>query len=265
MLEFGWVLDVGKKRQGKQNQDALKICKPWGRLPLLVVADGMGGFNGGREASAVVVRTLVRSYRRKKARQAYTDYFNTAVLAAHGAIMRRAKRSEKLAKMGSTVAAVVVDEAAGKLTLTNVGDTRIYLITPDAIQQISLDHSEVAELVRHGVLNEQEAHDYKRKNILTMSLMASRPQDTIKPHTEVVDFPPEGVVLLCSDGLWGCVSAQVLMLTALEYAPQEAAQKLAEFANTAGGPDNISVLIARRKGDWEKYRQWLATQKEITR
>jgi protein phosphatase len=264
MLEFGKGLDVGIKRKGKKNQDALKIVGRRTKTPLLIVADGMGGFNGGREASRIVIRTLTRAFRFRSKRKPLTDTLHKAILAAHRAIIKRSKTSEDLAKMGSTVACVVIDEANQQLTIANVGDSRIYLIDPERIKLVSHDHSEVAELERKGVLNPVEAQNYVRKNILTMSLAAHRPPETVKPFITQAPFPPGSLVLLCSDGLWGTVPDHLIRLTALEYAPQKAARKLVEFANTSGGPDNISVLIARRKGEWKAYRENFSTSLDDT-
>lgn len=253
MLEFGKALDVGIKRRGKKNQDAIKIVNPPFKPPMLIVADGMGGFRGGSEASKIVIKTLAKAYRKGKRQQSLADTLTNAILEAHQNIIKRSKKSDALAKMGSTVAVAILDEKDQKLTVANVGDTRVYLIRPKGIEMISYDHSEVAELKRGGVLSDKEAQDYARKNVLTMSLMASRPAETIKPFIAEKPFPPDAVVLLCSDGLWGCVSEHIIRLTALEYPPMKAAARLVEFANTSGGPDNISVLIARRKGAWKNY------------
>jgi protein phosphatase len=264
MLEFGRALDVGIKRKGKLNQDALEIIKSWRKPPLLVVADGMGGFKGGREASEIVIKTLRKAYKKTRRKELLDKILNKAILQAHQVIIQRSKTEDDLAKMGSTVACVVIDEKNETLTVANVGDTRVYLIKPQGIEVISYDHSEVAELRRKGVLNEVEARDYIRKNVLTMSLAAHRPADTVKPFVAKVPFPPESVVLLCSDGLWGSVPDHLIRLTALEYSPAEAASKLVEFANTSGGPDNISILIARRKGEWQDYRKKFSTSLDDT-
>jgi PPM family protein phosphatase len=264
MLEFGKALDEGIKRKGKKNQDALKIVNPLFKPPMLIVADGMGGYRGGSEASQIVIRTLARAYRKRKRSQPLADALSEAIFKAHQNIIKRSKKSDALAKMGSTVAAVVLDEKSQKLTVVNVGDTRIYLVSPKGIDMISYDHSEVAELQRKGVLNDKEAQNYVRRNVLTMSLVASRPPEKIQPFISQVDFPPESVVLLCSDGLWGSVPDHLIRLTTLEFPPKKAAAKLVDFANTSGGPDNISVLIARRKGDWKKYLKNYATDIEDT-
>jgi protein phosphatase len=240
MLEFGKGLDVGVKRKGKKNQDALRIVGTRTKTPLLIVADGMGGFNGGREASRIVIRTLTRHYRWRAKRKPVAEVLHKAIKASHRAIIKRSKTSDGLAKMGSTVACAVIDEANEQITVANVGDSRVYLIDPERIKLISHDHSEVAELERKGVLN------------------------PVKPFITQVPFPPGSLVLLCSDGLWGTVQDHLIRLTALEYSPQKAAQKLVDFANTSGGPDNISVLIARRKGEWQKYQKEFSADKEDT-
>jgi PPM family protein phosphatase len=264
MLEFGKALDVGIKRKGKKNQDSLKIMKRFSRRPLLVVADGMGGFRGGREASQIVIKTLSGDYRRKKQKSKLAEMLYQSIKRAHRKIIQRSTQEDALAKMGSTVACVVVDEKEETLTVANVGDTRAYLITPEKIKVISHDHSEVAELERKGVLNPVEARDYIRKNVLTMSLAAHRPEESVKPFVDQVSFPTGAVVLLCSDGLWGSVPDHLIRLTALEYSPQEAVKKLVDFANTSGGPDNISILIARRKGEWRQYRKQYSTSLDDT-
>lgn len=256
MLEIGKALDVGIKRKTKKNQDALKVVNGRSSQPLLIVADGMGGYRGGAEASQIVIKTLEEAYKNRKKRHSDgPGILNDAVLMAHSKIVSRSKKSEDLSKMGSTVVAVALDEDLEKALVTNVGDSRAYRITKQDISLISHDHSEVAELERKGVLTALEARDYVRKNILTMSLTASRPENAIKPFSAIVPFPPGSVILLCSDGLWGCVIESLIQMTALEYRPQKAAEKLVELANVSGGPDNISVIVARRKGEWKTYKE----------
>jgi len=256
MLTFGRQLDVGIKRKGKPNQDALAIVNPRSAQPLLIIADGMGGYEGGAVASQIVIDTLRKAYKQRKRKK--TDrpgLLSEAILAAHRVIVARAQKSENFASMGSTVVAAAIDEKNDQALVVNVGDSRAYLITKQAIQVVSHDHSEVADLERTGALTALQARDYRRKNVLTMSLTASRPESTIQPYSDMVNFPPGAVLLLCSDGLWGVVPGSVIQAMALEYPPQKAAQKLVELANASGGPDNISVLIARRRGEWRQYKR----------
>jgi protein phosphatase len=264
MLEFGKALDVGIKRKGKKNQDALDIIEPRSKQPFLIVADGMGGFKGGAEASRIVIDTMKKAYRKRGKKANLAELMYQTILESHQNIIKRSKSSEELAKMGSTIACVSINEADEKVVVANVGDTRVYLIDNQKIQLVSHDHSEVAELTRHGVLNETEARDYVRKNVLTMSLAAHRPPEKVKPFVTQVAFPKGSLLLLCSDGLWGCGPDHLIRLVALEYHPQKAVEKLVEIANTSGGPDNISILIARRKGEWEAYCEKHSTNLEDT-
>lgn len=264
MFEFGTALDVGIKRLGKKNQDALAIVDPRSKQPLLIVADGMGGFKGGEQASEIVIKTMKKAYQKRRRKSNLPSLISDSILDSHQNIIKRSKTSEELAKMGSTVACVSINEAEEKMIVANVGDTHAYLIDNEKIQLVSHDHSEVAELQRHGVLTKAEAQDYVRKNVLTMSLAAHRPPEKVQPYVAQVPFPKGSLVLLCSDGLWGSVQDHLIRLVALEYPPQEAAEKLVEFANAAGGPDNISVLIARRKGEWEEYCKNFSTSLDDT-
>jgi protein phosphatase len=138
--------------------------------------------------------------------------------------------------------------------LANVGDSHIYRIRTNTIEQISYDHSMVAELVRNGLINGEEALKHPQRSRLTMSISARREQ--ITPF--FLEFPIESGdrFLLCSDGLWSVVPEALILATALQYPPQTAAHRLVELANRAGGPDNISVIIAapRATSGLEKKR-----------
>lgn len=264
MLEFGKALDIGKTRLGKKNQDNLKIIRRWSKRPLLVIADGMGGYEGGAEASRLVIKTFQRTYKVRVGDSNITQDLLKAISVAHNRIIQRSKSSENLSKMGSTVVAVAVDKKKNLLHIANVGDSRAYLITREAIRQISYDHSEVAELLRNGMITPEEAQNYKRKNVLTMSLSGSRPEGSLTPFLQTESFPKDCVILLCSDGLWGPVEESLIHLIALEYAPQAAAERLVKMANMNGGPDNISVLIARRKSEWKEYKKKYSRDLEDT-
>lgn len=254
LLEYGSVLDTGKTRHGKKNQDNLVILCRKSVKPLFLIADGMGGYKGGAIASQLVVNAFKRGY--KPFRQNFDPAKNleNSIRDAHKQLIKKSRKNPDYSKMGSTVVAVAVDLQSNKLTVINIGDSRAYLFTKQSITQISYDHSEVAELVRNRVITPEEALTYNRKNVLTMSISAARQEGTLTPFIQTLDFTAESVLLLCSDGLWGPVSENLIQMIALEYPPQEAAIKLAETANMNGGPDNISVVIVRRKGEWQQYK-----------
>lgn len=255
MLEFGIGLNRGLKRNSKVNQDAVRIVNKFSRMPLLILADGMGGYQGGETASRIVIETFKKMYRKKSSRTKADEYLLKAIMESHKQIIIYSKENPQFQKMGSTVVAGVIDQKNEQIQLANVGDSRAYIISHNKINQISYDHSEVAEMKRQGLLNNVEASNYKRKNVLTMSLSASRDESSIKPFLKTFSFPKDTILLFCSDGLWGPVSETLIQLAVLELKPNRAAKKLIELANLNGGPDNISVIVARRYGEWKKYKQ----------
>lgn len=246
MYEIGSAIDVGIKRKGKENQDSLKVILPGvfnRKPPLLIVADGMGGYEGGVIASQLVIETLANHYLAADTKESgYLDILYDGILAAHQAIRKKAKENEIYAQMGSTVVAIVLEE--NMAYVANVGDSHAYIINEEKIEQINWDHSLVADELRVGNITRDEVRNYPRKNVLTMSINAKR--EEIEPYTASYHLNDDDVVLLCSDGLWGPVSESQIQAVALELDPQTAANKLVEMANANQGPDNISVIIARK-------------------
>jgi serine/threonine protein phosphatase PrpC len=181
----------------------------------------------------------------------------------------------ELSSMGSTaVLAVPID---GQVVVANVGDSRAYLLRYTGapvpltsrrsswfnwlhrdkqvekaleptveIQQISYDHSVVADLVRAGRLTPLQALQSPLRNRLTQSITPRRPGT--QPFISQIPFGTGDTLLLCTDGVWGVVPEATLAAIALELSPQAAADKLVQQAVSYGGPDNISVIIARQGG-----------------
>ena len=150
-LEIGIALNVGRQRRHKINQDSLDIVLPRRfrkKPPLFIVADGMGGHKGGKIASQIVVDEMKRVYQRTKVNGDPLDLLKKCILEAHRVIIKRGKADPSLASMGSTVAACIIDK--DMYFFSNVGDTRGYLSSGNKLQQISYDHSWVAEQYRQG-------------------------------------------------------------------------------------------------------------------
>lgn len=246
--QIGSALDVGLKRKGKTNQDAIRMALPgWfnRRPPLLVLSDGMGAYGGGEVASRLAVDTLSKFYRRRKIVQdGYLDVLKSGIGVVHQVITRKARCHKGLEWMGCTIVAAILTEE--EIHLANVGDSRAYLIKPDKIELISHDHSLVAEQVRLGLITELEARSHPRRNVLSLSLTGRR--ENAPPYLASLPWTDEDTLLLCSDGLWGPVTEAQIHSVVLELEPQKAADKLVQLANTHGGPDNISVIIARCAG-----------------
>lgn len=232
--------DVGLKRNS--NQDFVYASdQKVGRLPsLLIVADGMGGHAAGDLASRVCVETMVSSI--ESSGQTETiPILAEAVQKANRAVLKKAAEKPVYAGMGTTIVAAVID--GNTLYVANVGDSRLYLIDDDRIDQITLDHSLVAEMVRSGRISPEQMRNHPEKNIITRAVGG---EENVKADFFDVGLHKGDVVLLCSDGLTNMVEdEQIFRIIRREKTLRDAGQKLISAANSAGGRDNISVVLAR--------------------
>ena len=252
-LVFASVSDLGRAR--KNNEDTIGdpaiLARVVGgperlrtRGALFAVADGMGGHSRGELASHLAVATLFAAYYKSggdhgPALLAAMDAANAAVFLAGGAANADLEKTSPL-RMGTTlVAALVLD---GKLLLANVGDSRGYVLSGGAISQVTTDHSLVAEEVRLGMLNADEAKHAPFKNVLTRALGAEKES---RAELFEVAWSRGDAFLLCSDGLHGVVDEPRMAQMLSELTPDEAARGLVALANEAGGPDNVSVVVGR--------------------
>lgn len=247
-FEFGFACDIGRKRKSEPNQDTVAVVlpnanEPW-HPPLLLVADGLGRYQGGALASQTVVSTFTQVFKQSQHPTEYPALMERCVQAAHQEVRALGAKDDDLALMGSTIAAVSLETE--RLFVLNVGDSRVYLADDKKIRQVSQDHSWVAVQVRAGILTETEARTHPDRNRLTMAITAKRTK--IETYLAEEKLEPRYVVLLCSDGLWGVLPEALIRAAATELPPQVAADKLVTMANNSKGPDNISVVIARRAG-----------------
>ena len=209
---------------------------------LLALADGMGGHSGGEIASELTLTVLKETYYGDTV-SAITESLEKAVLKANEEVISRGSNDFKLEGMGSTLTAVVLKK--NKMYFAHVGDSRGYIIYKDIISQFTEDHSYVASLVKAGVITEEEAATHPNGNIITRAI-GIEPDvkvDTSETHQKL---KKDHYILLCCDGLYRVVSNEEMLNSVHQYrAPNEICEKLVEKANENGGPDNITVLIAR--------------------
>ena len=232
--------DVGLKRNS--NQDFVYASdQKVGRLPsLLIVADGMGGHAAGDLASRVCVETAVSSIEGSGQTETI-PILAEAVQKANRAVLKKAAEKPEYAGMGTTIVAAVID--GNTLYVANVGDSRLYLIDDDRIDQITLDHSLVAEMVRSGRISPEQMRNHPEKNIITRAVGG---EENVEVDFFDVGLHKGDVVLLCSDGLTNMVEDdQIFRIVRREKTLRDAGQKLISAANSAGGRDNISVVLAR--------------------
>ena len=233
--DWGVATDTGLHRA--HNEDAY-IARP----TLFAVADGMGGHQAGEVASAVAVAVLAGTAELPVA-QAEDIY--QAVLRAHDEIASAAMREIGRAGMGTTITGLAVVTAAGTdhWAVFNVGDSRVYRLADGVLTQITIDHSEVEELVASGRLSREDARSDRRRHIITRSLGAEE-----RPLVDVWVFPPTPgeQFLVCSDGLTGeLTDERIAHLMLGASSAREAADALVAAAIEAGGHDNVTVIVVR--------------------
>jgi protein phosphatase len=256
-IASGGVTDVGRVRAN--NEDCYKIVEP---LNLYVLSDGMGGEAHGEIASAMAVETVVKHCLNAETDpaapvigavqpgwSARTKRLSTAVHLANRNIFKSAEENPDQHGMGATLTAVWIDGA--KLSIAHVGDSRAYLLRGGSLLQLTRDHSLVAEQVRRGILTAAEAEESDMQSVLLRALGS---QEEIEVDAEEHTLFPRDVLLLCSDGLTRMVTEPEIAGTLqAETDPARAAEKLIALANERGGPDNITVVIARVEKDSEGW------------
>jgi protein phosphatase len=246
---------VGKQRE--HNEDSLLAITatlagkaasvPFG---LYIVADGMGGHQFGEVASNSAIRTVSSHIMRKFHSYLFTvptqqpdeplqEIMESAIKEAHRVVQKEAPGS------GTTITAALV--VGQQITIGHVGDSRAYAIYPAGhIEQITRDHSLVKRLEELGHLNKEEAASFPHRNVLIRALGQG---DSLEVDVFTIPFPPNGTLMLCSDGLWGVVAERDLIRSLTEASSlQRACLNMVTAANTAGGPDNISVVLVQMVG-----------------
>ena len=251
-IQAGACTDTGRIR--KNNEDSYRLAP---ELGLFVLSDGMGGLAAGELASRLTVDTIVEHCREAEGDPSLTftgnpmpdvmevsnrlaDAIHLANRAVREAGKKRAQDSNPAA-MGATVVAARISE--GRVSLAHVGDSRAYRLRRGTLEQLTQDHSFVAEQVRSGVITEQEAKRSNLQNVLTRALgVESRVEVDI-----LEELVLEGdTLLLCSDGLTRELSdSQIAAVLNDGGDAQEAAGRLVDFANQAGGGDNITAVVLR--------------------
>ncbi len=230
--------DVGVKR--KVNQDTIYASDTRvGKLPnLYIVADGMGGELAGDYASAKCVEIIIDSITNSNELET-VRILEQAIQTANNRIFTESHKDSSKTGMGTTLVLATVFD--GHLYVANVGDSRLYVANGAMLKQVTKDHSVVAELVRTGELDKDDAKYDKRKNMITRAIGA---EETITPDYFDVEISGNEHILLCSDGLTNMVEDQeIYEILTSEETIENRANKLVERANENGGKDNVSVII----------------------
>lgn len=209
---------------------------------LAVVADGMGGHQGGEVASELAIETVCRAYYQPAAVGSPGELLALALAQANRVIFERAAENEQLRGMGTTCTALVLHGGWGYVA--HVGDSRLYLIRDAEIYQITEDHSMVMELVRNGILGPEEARTHPERNLLQRAL-GRRFDVEISGWDHPIPLQIGDRFVLCSDGLCAVVSDESMRDVVLANDPAEACRLLIELARRRNAPDNVTAGVVR--------------------
>jgi protein phosphatase len=263
-IQVGARTDLGRVR--KNNEDCFSIDPA---LQLYVLSDGMGGEAHGEVASSLAVQTVLTHCRQAENSRATpifgestpdvserTNRLASAIHLANRKVFETAASNPEQQGMGATIVAAWID--GQKLSLAHVGDSRVYLLRAGSMDQLTADHSLVAEKVRVGILTPQEADASELQSVLTRAVGTNNSVevDTDEQVLLVGDF-----VLLCSDGLTRMVTDPEIASTLLtSTSAQESADRLVDLANENGGVDNVSVIVLhvaeKSEGLLERLKIW---------
>jgi protein phosphatase len=244
-IEMASLSDVGCQREN--NEDSLSYWEPQSDVEfrqkgrLAVVADGMGGYEGGQEASRLAVETIQDVYDQEPAsdpRGALLKGFKTA----HERIRKYADEHPEFQGMGTTCTALALNDLS--LYFAHVGDSRLYLVRGNTILRLTRDHSYVGKLVESGVLRSDEAERHPQRHILTAALGAGSDVEAEAPASPL-RLEAGDALVLCTDGLWSLVHELEILEIVAGRPASAACAELVKLARERGGPDNITVQILR--------------------
>ncbi len=248
-LEIVNQSDVGLRRP--HNEDSTITD---GRCGLVILADGMGGYKAGEVASALAVTNIMHGItsRLKNIKSGEIDeatgFCNESLLIrdtvtqANSVIYNTAEADPQCKGMGTTIVLGLFHNNI--LSIAHVGDSRLYRLRNNELQQITKDHSLIQELIDRGLFTPEEAHANTPKNLVTRAMGIEADVDVDVVEEAVL---PGDIYLLCSDGLNDMVKDEEIHLTLSKYSANlvQTADKLVEFANKRGGKDNTSIILVR--------------------
>lgn len=231
--------DIGKARE--INQDYYSIPSPEDHLQIFILADGMGGYNGGEIASKLATESA-KNYietnfnQIEHTRDEILKLIRNAIEYANMVVFEKSKVQEELQGMGTTLDICFIYN--NKIYIGHVGDSRIYRIRGEIIRKLTKDHSYVQQLVEDGKITREEANHHPKKNMLTKALGCTA---YVEPDIRARNLEKGDILLMCSDGLTNMVDDEVIYGMVREN-PETASNILVDLANAAGGYDNITVV-----------------------
>ena len=248
-IKFAEITDTGMVRD--HNEDAIGSNPDVG---LMVLADGMGGYNAGEVASGIAVQTITDLAVQGANREERNDIDTTtglmrqtivlrdAVARANKVIYQTAQSQTHCEGMGTTLVASMFFD--NKISIAHVGDSRAYRLREDKFEQLTMDHSLLQELVDRGFYSEEEAQRSTNRNYVTRALGV---EPSVEVEVQEYDVLPGDIYLLCSDGLPDMVEDEDIHLTISTFnaSLDVVGQQLVQLSNDHGGRDNVSIMLAQ--------------------
>ena len=237
-MQVGFKSDKGLKRSN--NEDACFVLLP---DKVYVVADGVGGGNAGEIASRTAVSEIANyvvehPIGNMTNKYAIVNYLQSCLDEANSKIFRMANTYKENTGMATTT--VIVYAAFGKVFITNVGDSRVYLYRGGQLVQLTEDHTYVNTLVKAGILSKEEAEVDERKNVITKALGA---EPTVEPDFFQVEIMKDDIFIICTDGLYDEVeNPEIVQVLSKNQSMSDVCTELINRANTNGGRDNITII-----------------------
>ena len=235
--------DIGKVREN--NQDYYYISEPLDDVQLYIIADGMGGYNGGEIASSLAV-TSAKSYIENNFKQTDKDKESIIQLVASSleyanmVVYEKSKEDKELEGMGTTLDICLIYN--NRMYIGHVGDSRIYRIRKDFIRKLTQDHSYVQKLVKDGTITQEEANHHPQKNMLMKALGCNA---FVEPDVMIKGFQKDDIILMTTDGVTNLVSKENLFNTVKKENLEQIPKKLVEQAIENGGYDNATVIVIK--------------------
>lgn len=236
--------DIGKARE--MNQDSYYVSMPSENTGLFIVADGMGGYNGGEIASRLAIISAKNYIENNFSKIEHTKeelqkLIKNAIEYANMVVYEKSKEDQELEGMGTTIEVVLAYN--NRVYIGHIGDSRIYRIRKNIIRKLTVDDSYVQKLVKDGTITKEEAKHHPKKNMLMKALGCT---SFVEPIVAVKGFLEDDVIVITSDGLTNMVSDEE-MLAIIENNVEKASDELIKKANEAGGLDNITVVIVSKR------------------
>ncbi|MDD2573502.1 MAG: Stp1/IreP family PP2C-type Ser/Thr phosphatase [Firmicutes bacterium] len=242
-MKVGAATDIGLSRM--INQDCYYCSSGLNAPHLYIVADGMGGHNGGEIASKISVDT-VRSFIESGYQGA--EYVKDRLLMirdamnkANSIVYNRSLDNQDLEGMGTTLTMALLEE--GRLYIGHIGDSRMYLMRDGEYRKLTEDHSLVAQLIKNGSISPEEGDNHPQKNVITRALGVDM---TVEMDLDTEMLQKDDTLLLCTDGLTNMLDLdEIIRICSEEKDPQSISETLVEEANIKGGKDNVTAIVVK--------------------